>query len=321
MSEASFTFVITSIEVALIGIGLIGNLLTIIIFSKKTFRSNSISTYCIALSVVELMTLTQFITDIYSLAYNIILSDQSDSFCKLFYSLPTFFSGIQPWVMVAFAVDKLICMRANSMSILKKKWFQWSVVAGIVIINTAIYIYMPILIKVREVYPGYFMCDLSTIGFFNIHMIINLLETSFIPFVVMIITSILTSRLLIKSRNAVMKTTGQVSKERKSRDTKYAISSVSFNILFITLKLPSMIFFTMSAFFSYYDLYFYKISVLTFYLNSSLSLFIHLVTNSLFRREFWVLFGLAKRNSASKLSHTISHTNHPIRLNQVSSMH
>ena len=177
---------------------------------------------------------------------------------------------------------------------------------------------MPILIKRSEIFPGYFMCDLSTIGFFNVHMIVNLIETAFIPFIVMVITSILTTLLLIKSRNAVRKN-GQVSKERKSRDTKYAISSLSFNVLFIILKLPSSIFFTMYAFFSYFDIYFYKIAVITFFLNSSLSFFIHLVTNSLFRREFLVLLGLAKKNSGSTLSHTITRLDRPIRLNQVSS--
>ena len=65
MSEASNTFVIESIEAVIVGIGLIGNLLTIIIFSKKAFRSNSISTYCIALSIVQCITLTQFIADIH----------------------------------------------------------------------------------------------------------------------------------------------------------------------------------------------------------------------------------------------------------------
>ena len=195
-----------------------------------------------------MLTFTQFVSDIYVLAYNINLPDESDPLCKFFYSVPTFLSGIQPWVMVAFAVDKLICMRANSTSILKKKWFQWSIVAAIVLFHTAIYMYFPILIKRREVFPGYFMCDLATIGFFDIHMIVNLLETAFIPFIVMVITSILTTLLLIKSRNTVMKN-GQVSKERKSRDTKYAISSLSFNVLFILLKLPSSIFFTMYGFF------------------------------------------------------------------------
>ena len=319
MSQASFTFAMTIVQAVIIGIGLIGNLLSIIIFSRKAFRSNSISTYCIALSIVQCMSLTQLIVAIHSLAYKINLSDQSDSLCKFFNSIPAFLSGMQPWIMVAFALDKLLCMRAKRIAILKKKWFQWSVVVAIALVNTAIYINMPILMKRREIFPGYFMCDLSTINLFYINTVVSLLETGFLPFVVMVITSILTTRLLIKSRNAVMKT-GKVSKERKSRDRKFAISSLSFNILFIILKLPGLVFFTMNAFLGYFDIYFILVASLTFNLNSSLSFFIHLVTNSLFRREFLVLFGLAKRNRGTSLSYSNSLTNRPIRLNQVASV-
>ena len=177
---------------------------------------------------------------------------------------------------------------------------------------------MPILMKRREIYPGYFMCDLSTINLFYVNTIVSLLETGFIPFVIMVITSIITTRLLIKSRNAVMKT-GKVSKERKSRDRKYAVSSVSFSILFIVLKLPGLVYFTMNAFSGYFDAYFIRIASLTFNLNASLSFFIHLVTNSLFRRELLLLLGIVKRNSVSAVSHTMSNTNNPIRLNKVSS--
>ena len=318
MSQESFTFAMTAVQAAIIGIGLIGNLLSIIIFLRKTFRSNSISTYCIALSIVQCTSLTQLIVAIYSLVYSINLSNQSDSLCKFFNSMPAFLSGIQPWIMVAFALDKLLCMRAKRIAILKKKWFQWSVVAGIVLINTAIYIHMPILMRRREIFPGYFMCDLSTITNFKVSVIVNLVESGFIPFIIMVFTSIITTRMLIKSRNAAMKT-GQVSKERKSRDRKYAISSLSFNVLFVLFKLPGLIFFTMNAFFGYFDMYFLMLATFSFNFNSTLSFFIHLVTNSLFRREFLVLFRLANmRNSGSTLSHTISRTNNPIRLNQVS---
>ena len=318
MSQASFDFITTAVETALLGIGLIGNLMTITIFLRKTFRNNSISTYCIALAIVELLNSTRFISDIYSLAYNVTLPDLSESLCKFFFSIAVFLSGYQPWIMVAFSVDKLLCMRTNTISILKKKWFQWSIVAGIILFHTALYMYIPILIKRGQIFPGYFMCDLATIGFFATHFLINLLETSFIPFLIMAITSIMTTRMLIKSRNAVMKA-GQVSKERKSRDTKYAITSLSFNVLFITLKLPSSVFFIMYAFYSYFDLYFYKIAVSTFFLNSSLGFFIHLVTNSIFRREFLIIFGLEKKNNGTIVYDTTSRKNPPVRLNQVSS--
>jgi hypothetical protein len=207
-------------------------------------------------------------------------------------------------------------MRVKSIPILKKKWFQLSVVAGVVVFSVGLYLYIPILLRVREIFPGFSMCDSSTLGFFNVHIILYTFETCLIPFFVMIISSILTVRLLIKSRKAVARNE-QMARDRKSKDRKYAITSITFNVLFVLLKLSGAVFYILSAFYNYFDLYFYLLCYLFFYLNSSMGFFVHLLTNSLFRREFLVLFRLAE-GSVSSVSNTNSRTNPSNRRNQVS---
>ena len=303
MSDASITFAITTIEVVIIAIGLLGNLLSIIVFSRKTFRNNSISTYCIALSIVECITITIFISDIYNLVYNINLPDQSDALCKFVYSLGLYLNSFQAWLMVAFSVNKLLEMRVNSIALVKKKWFQWSIVAGIVLFDIVFYIYYPILLRLREIFPGYTICDVTTLGFFNTYMFLNIFEGSLIPFITMIITSILTIRALIKSRKSIERN-GKLNKERKTRDRKYAISSLTLNSMFIVLKLPLLVFYILFAYYSYYNLYFYKIAFLLYMLNMSLSFFVHFITNSVFRREFLILFKVGMINGESTLSNT-----------------
>ena len=172
MSDAYFTFGIAAIEAAIIGIGIIGNVLCIIIFSKKVFRTNSISTYCIALAICELGAIIQFFADVYYLIHYKILYDQNDPICKFYYSFYTWFASIHAWIIVVFSLDKLLSMRVHSSAILKKKWFQWSIVAAIVLFSIGLYIYVPIYIRIREVIPGLSICDVTTIGFFNIHIIV-----------------------------------------------------------------------------------------------------------------------------------------------------
>lgn len=319
LSDLPFENAMTVIETITIGIGIIGNIITTIIFLRKTFRNNSISTYCISLSIIECLTLAKFVLNIYILAYNRNLPDESDSLCKLFYSVPTLLGAIQPWITVSFSIDKLLSMRTRAIPILKKKGFQWSLIAGIILFNTALFIDIPIFLKRREVSPSYFMCDLTTISFYDIAAIINFLDSCLIPFIIMIITSILTTRLLIKSRNAVMRI-GQLTKERKSRDTKYAVSSVTLNVMFIILKLPITIFVILQSFYSYYDIYFFRIALLTLNLNSSVSFFVHFATNSLFRRELLSFFGMSKDNNGTTRSNTLSNKRLPTRLIQVSPM-
>lgn len=303
MSTVTFTNAMNITTAAIVAVGCIGHVISIMVFARKTFRNNSISTYCISLAIVECLSLVRLAANVSLLAYNVNITDINDLICKWLNFLVILLYSIQPWIMVAFAIDKLLSMRTKSIAILKKKWFQLALVAAIVLVNASMYIYHPILIRRREVAPGRFVCDPSTIGFFSAFMIQIIVETSIIPFAIMIFTSILTIWLLIKSRNSVQRT-GHVSKDRKSRDTKYAISSIAFNFSFIVLKLPFSVFYLLNAFYSYYDPYFFSLANFFFYLYSSLGFFLHLATNSLFRRELLVLFRLAKKSDISTTSNT-----------------
>jgi hypothetical protein len=298
-----FSFAMNFIQAIVIAIGLIGNIISIIVFSRKTFRNNSISTYCIGIAIFESLSISELFTNIFHLIYNLKAADQNDTNCKFINYIPTLMSTIQACLLVAFSVDKLLSMK--SVQIIKKRWFQLSVVGSIVLFNVLIYIFLPILIRRREKHPGVYFCDITTIGIFKELMIVNLLESGLLPFIIMSITSTLSIRLLIRSRNSVEKVNGKVMKERRSKDKKYAISSITFNIMFIVLKLPLMVFFTLCAFFSYYDLYVHRITLLLYFINVSSSFFVHFATNSLFRREFKVLFlRFGKRNADSVISNT-----------------
>ena len=308
MSSEHFVFVINCIQSIIIAIGIIGNIFSIIVFSRKTFRNNSISTYCISLSICECLSISELITDVIRVVYNVKITDQNDASCKIIFYIITIMNPIQACLLVAFSVDKLLSMK--SVQIIKKKSFQFSIVGGIVLINMLIYIYMPIFLRRTEKYPGMYICDIYTMVNYKEFVIVNLLESCLLPFVIMSITSTLTIRLLIKSRNSVERINGQVMKERRSRDRKYALSSITFNITFIVLKLPILVYYILSAFFSFSDLYTYRISFLLHFLNLSSSFFVHFATNSLFRREFKILFlRFGQTNSNSANSNTRSRLN------------
>ena len=303
-STATVTFTMNTISAITVAIGFIGHIVTIIVFLRKTFRSNSISTYCISLAIVECLSAFRFAQNIAIIAFNISsLNDLSEETCKWFTYFLTILASIQSCIQVAFSIDKLLSMRTRSIAIIKKKWFQLSVVAGIVLVKATIYINFPILLKRREAAPGRFVCDLSYMSSFTIIMYEVLLDTFILPFISMIITSALIIRQLYKSRSSIERV-GNVNKDRRSRDAKYAITSVTLNILFIILKLPYLVFYTLNAYLFYYNVYFYNISAYLHYLYLSLSFFVHLATNSVFRRELLVLLRLTKENGPNTNSRT-----------------
>ena len=318
MSAEDFSYVMNFIQAIIITIGLIGNIISIIVFSKKTFRTNSISTYCISIAIFENLSIAEMIADFFRVVYRVKAIDQTNFNCKIINYISTIMSTVQACLLVAFSIDKLLSMK--SVQIIKKKWFQFSIVGSIVFINALAYIFLPISLRRTEKYPGVYICDYSTIVFYKEFFIVNLLESCLVPFIIMSVTSTLTIRLLIKSRNSVEKINGQVLKERRSRDRKYAISSITFNIFFIVLKLPLLVYYILSAFYSYYNLYIQWFSLVFYFINISSSFFIHFATNSLFRREFknvFLRFGKANAdsvnsNSRPRLNHIklSSHVHH-----------
>ena len=300
-----FTVSVTRIIVILIGIfgnGIIGNIISFIVFSRKTFRNNSISTYLKALAVADCLTLIQIFQDIYVLAYATAFVNESDFTCKIFYYLWMEYTSLPGWILVAFSIDKMLNMRTSTPKILKSKLFQWSVVAGIVVFH--ILIYSELLVSLKIVLArGVYMCNLNFLDYFSIFTYAQLSISCLIPFAIMLITTILTIRSLSKSRLSLERI-GKEDKKRKSRDIKYAASSVAFNVFFVVCKVPLFVGPLLPVSAAYIIPYFLPIGVLIFLINCSSTVFIHFATNSIFRRELLTILRLNGRTNRVSNSNT-----------------
>lgn len=292
MSSQEFVNINIICRSLIIVVGLTGNLISILVFSRKAFRNNSISTYFISMAIFESFTVNELIINIGKTFYHVNLVDLSDTMCKITYYVPALYASVPAWILVVFSVDNLLSMRLRSYCILKKKWFQLSIVAANALIHILLYMYVPLYFKrIKSNSTGNFICSLDNLRLFQDEILVYLLESCLIPFVIMIITSIISIRLLIKVRS-ILEQLGNVDITRRKREAKFAISSLAFNFLFIILKMPLLIFYFLYAFYSYNDVYFYEISRSLFFLYTSLSFFIHFASNHQFRREVKILLPL-----------------------------
>ena len=288
-----FYFPLTITEIAVISVGIIGNVLSLIVFSRKKFRKNSISTYCRALAVFECLGIIQLIHDVYRfIDETTFFYDLSDFNCKIFFYLWMEYMSIPGWILVAFSIDKMLNMRVSKPSILKSKLFQWSVVAGIVLFCFFSYFFLLISLKLERK-MGIFLCNLSFLNYYDAFAYVQMTVSCAIPFTIMIMTSFVTIWLLWKSRR-LLERNGNDYKKKRIRDTKYATSSIVCNLFFVTFKMPLMIYPLLSS------THFLYISIFLFIINCSSTFFIHLVTNSIFRYEFLVIFRF-KKPSAKRI--------------------
>ena len=300
-SNENFAFAMKITRITVISIGILGNIISFIVFSRKTFRNNSISTYCQALSILDCLIIIEIINSTYSLindtAY---FQDWNDSTCKIFYYLSMQVTAIPGWILVAFSVDKMLNMRTSTPNIIRSKIFQWSVVAAIVIFHLLLYSELLISLKVEPIVfmPSVKICNFPFLTYFYPFLYAELVETCLIPFLVMIVTSIVTIRLLLRSGGLVEKS-GVRNKKRRSRDIKFAISSLAFNAFFIAFKTPFLVAYIVTRGENFNNDYFMQISFFLFLFYCSSNFFIHFATNSIFRRELFIIFRLKDKRKIS----------------------
>lgn len=304
--DPNFTYKKSIITLSVVIIGILGNIISFIVFSRKTFRKSSVSIYCRALAIFEILFVLDAILDVYYILYEKFLYNSSDCVCRLMAYVYYALSSIPGWILVAFSLDRSLNLNKVTNVMKQRPIVTYMILLAIVLFNFLLYVEVPIFIKRLPLEINgtmFFVCDPSTLSFGKSLNVVYIIEGSVLPFLIMLISSIYTIKMLRDSRKLV-EMVGLVIGRRKSRDRKFAITSITFNVLFIGLKTPLVICVALSYISVNY--YFYQTSLSLFFLNFSISFFVHFFSNSLFRREFFILFGIRKPvvDSKSKLNQT-----------------
>jgi hypothetical protein len=272
---------------------ILGSLLTFIIFSRKAFEKSSISVYCKALAIFDLFVVFNLVSGLTSIISNISLNNDYDFFCKLIYFISTGISAIPGWILVAFSIDQLIivCI-TDRFRFFKKRRFQYSLILGIAIFHCVLYspvFFFTGVLNVTTENGTIKICQNSSF----VMPILYLFESNIIPFTFIVVCTALIVRILFRSRKKIA-TELVVPRRRQVRDLKFAFNSVILNILFIVFIIPLILSYILPLDFSTFN-FFNTVSFTLFYLNFALHFWIHLCFNSIFRKEFLILFRIIKR--------------------------
>jgi hypothetical protein len=116
-----------------------------------------------------------------------------------------------------------------------------------------------------------------------------IIEGLTLPLIVLSVTSTIVVRVLFSSRQNLEQVMS-FSRERRIRDRKFAITSVTLNVCFLVLKLPLVLAgfaYNVPSIDVYLLSYWLEIARTSFFVYSCLPFFINFITNSLFRSEFY----------------------------------
>lgn len=275
------TLITVGITNGVIALGLVGNVLTFVVFSRAAFSKSSINIYCRAIALFDSFTIVYvvFTVGTHFVPNSSYSTNKQPISCKIMYFFITTVSPISGWLVVTFSIDQALNVAASAnpnriiSALLNNRRVQLGVVVVVASIHLAAYMIIPIEIEIKNVtvvvttsltatFPT---CTLNSISFFPTLVVVYLVESNLVPFSLMLLTTVYilralrasarrfdsTSHALFKmsldssSMNIAVRTRNTSSMSPRSRRgkraRKFALNSVALSVMFFALTCPLVV--------------------------------------------------------------------------------
>ena len=292
----------------IVPVGLVGNILLFIIYSRGSLRQLSISIYFRSIALVNLFITLNMIKVFFRDKYQMNLADLSPLACKLIYFAIYIAGPVSSWTMVAITLDRLLTLAwPMRFSFLARTRFQLLVIATVYLFNMLYYAHLlfdaRVLRKVKNETEGDFVefCDITHD---KLLYWLDLINSSLLPFASMMVTSVITIVFILRSRRkfTVRKqssATVTAFNRRMLRDRKFALTSVSLNFLFLLFNVPAPFYGVLSTFIDDIDVDLSNligyVCLCCYYSYYAISFFVQLTVNSIVRERFLKLIMFEKK--------------------------
>ena len=294
-------FLINTCPFILIGAGVVSNLIIVLVFWRRQFKKAS---YKLFLSILAASDILSIIT---LLPYHIKINGVEIIFisnytCKIFDFISYAFPANSSWLLALISIERLISIKFTSIRFLKVNLFaKISICVMIFVWNLAIYmirlLYTSTSSNENEIFmisntsnvnETEFTCGFSNLYLLNTMVWVDLVNSTLIPFAIMIFCSILIIREIFLSRFKAEDGKSKMSKKdlrKHKKDIQFSATILSLNVVFFLLNLPVCI---INFFFQLDNSNpIYLSVVLVFYSQYTIHFLIYLILNTDFKMEFF----------------------------------
>ena len=307
-----FQFFINFIfPIAVLVIGMFGNLLGLIVLARKHLKQIGPRHVYIYLFISDTCYIVQIIITFLYYAFNIHLSILSVMSCKVFIYFNYAFDAISPWLLVYISVEKLISIGYPHKRHLLRNYFTQFIYFAFILVSTCIYyLGIPFWYDIMSHIDSssnqtYLDCDFIDFNAQQWSSYMDLVDRAVTPFILMIISTTLLVCLIFKTRNRINHTVNET--KRRKQDLRFAFSSFSMNLLFILLNLPLSVVLFIPGYFTD-DSFIFTFYI--YYFSYGVNFYVIFFTNSIFRDETIDLFSRTHINQTMvRRNQTQSNTN------------
>ena len=291
-------------------VGVFGNILSIILMTRGTFKQMSSGVYLLLLSISDLIVCAMGIADWFpETVFGFSISSNA-AVCKGTQYLGKLFEQISSWMIVAVTMERsLIMIRPRLAWIISTRKMSWIVSAVIVTVLALINIYQPFIVGIVRDGGCFFVKQ------FDDHLVgiafalTDLLLYSLIPSIILISCN---AALAIKlNERRKLNLTVDIADTTVTCTKKIIVMVITISIVFVFLTLPYSCF-IISDFIppgilyipTTRELWFYIVSLLVT-VNHSINIFLYFLT---FRQEFWDIFKCFKCSGGTQVDDNLQST-------------
>jgi hypothetical protein len=302
-----------SLTVAIIS--LIANILSFYIFSRKKFK-NTIFSFYFRVSILFYSLYLIILIDFYvSREWNIDFRIHSNWTCKLRYYYANVMTPIPHYIMAFVSIDRFLTIVHPTKFLFRNKIsFKLGFCFGSTLFNLIYYVPdllfygLQVEIDNQTSFENKTSCKRNE----TFLSYLNFLNDALVPFGIMMIFTILLIKSIHESRkrarSSSVSATSSISKSNrsKSKDIRFAISSIVVNLVFIFLTLQAYSILFIDYFYDLFllsDLFF-----LFYYCKFGSVFFVSYFTNSIFRNEFRLMIGLNHQTKRSNQNRNLKST-------------
>lgn len=298
---------------ALIGaLGIVGNLLTYFVFQRKRLKNASYSLYYRTVAILNCLVLAHTFRHWIRIVFGFDLNLVSRFFCITNEYQPHVAGLSSLWLLTVVLFDRLVAVvYHNKLVVLKKRWFQYTVIAIVIIYSGIIHSIMPLKYRLdevklnastttslRAVVVSRWICCVDPVvlqlnSFILFTNILLLMVINFVLYVKLL-------RYIFKRRKRIIMRTNPV----LARDVKFAINSIALTSFELITKLPIGI----GLFWFYYKYFhtephYFRMCYLLFVtiaiLSHSFTFLVNMLFNSIFYEEFLAMIRRPKKSSVA----------------------
>ena len=279
-------------------IGVIGNVLVIIVFSRQSLRKYSYSFYCLIMAISDICFMTNVLTDSIWNFLGASLITGGALFCKIAKFMPYFFGDFSIHLLTLISIDRMISIvYPRRFLMIKKRCVQSLIVMSLALIFLSKNIIIPLyynMIVINQTNSSQItrICTISP-KILNIGMWISTFDFVIVNIIINNWINIKVIRFIMASRRRVNENPNSRNSSLSSRDRKFTICSICLNLVCMVCKLP---FFISLLIVTYLNLSFEEINLIIkiastiTYIENGFSFFVNMLFNSLFYMEFSRIF-------------------------------